>query len=768
MKKRSVRAAKSSAVLARAFAGIEMLEPRAYLSGVVLGAPINTTPTGLSVSFTTVTKADGTDADFNGDGKTDLVVADTTDNKVGLFLGHGDGTFSAPVTATVQSSPLPIAIADMNGDTHLDIVSGDLGFISIVNGDGAGGLGTVTNIPTNVDDNHAIGVADLDGNGKLDIVSASTTPGASPAAEVLLQQTNGTFVQQNLNLGGRTGFASLAVADFNGDGHADIALISQSGNTVTVLINNGDGTFGAPTDYATGSGPTSLVTGDFNGDNKPDIVTANSTGGSVSFLAGDGSGHFAAKVDSAVVGSPAGGGPLKVRTANLNNDSFPDLLVLLSSNSSHLDGAVLLANGNGTFHTGTTISTGGSTRTALAAGNINNNTDAIPPTSTDVIVANSSQITTLLNVTGQDTTAPTFTVPTTQPAATAGSTTYQFNVVYTDNNEVDASTLGNNNVTVTGPGGFSQAATLVSQNLGNGPSVQATYQITFSGGLTSANAGTYTVTANTVALTGGVTDANGNALAQANPPGDTFTLTLGAPSTGVTVGPIQGKFLTSVVAGSKGKPVKFKVTNTSGSTFKGTYVITLAASSTPAIDSSSIVLAQLSKKVNLKNGKSANISINKWNYPTVVGDYFIVVQADNGQGQIGTNATSTQVNVAAPFVDLNNLWNGVAPAMVAGKKTTLTFKVQNIGNVAAKGTLTVQLQATSGTTLDSTAQTVATVSPVHVSIQPGKSGTVHLRFVPGTISSGTYHLAITLNPLAGFNGINFTSNTVFSANTFTV
>ncbi|HEX5243003.1 MAG TPA: VCBS repeat-containing protein [Tepidisphaeraceae bacterium] len=760
MKKRSTRAAKSSAVLARAFAGIEMLEPRAYLNGVVLGSPINTTPTGLSVSFTTVTKADGTDADFNGDNKTDLVVSDTTDNKVALFLGHGDGTFAAPVTATVQSSPLPIAIADMNGDGNQDIVSGDLGFISIVDGDGTGGLGTVTNIPTNVDDNHAIGVADFDGNNKLDIVSASTTPGANPAAEILLQQTNGTFVQQNLNLGGRSGFAALAVGDFDGKNGPDIALISQSGNTVTVLLNNGDGTFGAPTDYATGSGPTSIVAGDFNGDGKTDLVTANSTGGSVSFLAGDGNGHFAAKVDSAVVGSPAGGGPLKVRTTKINSDTVPDLLVLLSNNSSHLDGAVLLGNGNGTFHTGTTISTGGATRTALAAGNIGG--DAL----TDIIVANSSSITTLLNTTAQDTTAPTFSVPTTQPAATAGSTTYQFNVVYSDNNEVDASTLGNNNLTVTGPGGFSQAATLVSQNLGNGPTVQATYQITFASGLTNANSGTYTVTAATTGA-GAVTDANGNDLA--SPATGTFAISLTAPNTGVTVGPIQGKFLPSVVAGSKGKPVKFKVTNTSGATFKGTYVVTLAASSTgPAIDSSSIVLAQLSKKVNLKNGKSATISINKWNYPTVVGDYFIVVQADNGQGQIGTNATASQVNVAAPFVDLNNLWNAVAPALVAGKKTTLTFKVQNIGNVAAKGTLTVQLQATTGTTLDSTAQTVATVSPVHVSIQPGKSGTVHLRFVPGTINSGTYHLAITLNPLAGFNGINFTSNTVFSANTFTV
>ena len=83
---------------------------------------------------------------------------------------------------------------------------------------------------------------------------------------------------------------------------------------MTVLLNNGNGTFAAPIDYNTGSGPTSIVADDFNGDGKIDIVTADSTGGAVSFLANNGNGTFpAAPVNSPVQGTPNGGGPIKVR-----------------------------------------------------------------------------------------------------------------------------------------------------------------------------------------------------------------------------------------------------------------------------------------------------------------------------------------------------------------------------------------------------------------------------------------------------------------------
>src|SRR5207248_9088250 len=215
---------------------------------------------------------------------------------------------------------------------------------------------------------------------------------------------------------------------------------------------------------------------------------------------------FKAKVDSAVAGSPAGSGPLKVRVTQFNTpDTIPDLLVLLNNNPSKIDADVLLGNGDGTFHTGTSIVTNGAQRTSLAAGDLDHDG------STDALVADSTKVTTLLNITGQDSTAPTATLSPTPPAATAGSTTYQFFVTYSDNTQVDAATLNNNNLTVTGPNGFSQSPTLVSQNLGNGPTVQATYQLTFPAPLSATDNGNYTVTS-TSNGSNAVKDANGNAL----------------------------------------------------------------------------------------------------------------------------------------------------------------------------------------------------------------------------------------------------------------
>src|SRR5579883_3121059 len=68
---------------------------------------------------------------------------------------------------------------------------------------------------------------------------------------------------------------SQAVGDFNSDGHADLAVINQNSNTVSVLLGSGNGSYGPKTDYATGTTPTSVVVGDFNGDGKLDLATGN-------------------------------------------------------------------------------------------------------------------------------------------------------------------------------------------------------------------------------------------------------------------------------------------------------------------------------------------------------------------------------------------------------------------------------------------------------------------------------------------------------------
>ena len=78
--------------------------------------------------------------------------------------------------------------------------------------------------------------------------------------------------------------SGVAVGDFNGDNKPDLAVANETSNTVSVLLGNGNGTFAAKVDYATGGYPNAVAVGDFNGDNKPDLDVANYSSDTVSIL----------------------------------------------------------------------------------------------------------------------------------------------------------------------------------------------------------------------------------------------------------------------------------------------------------------------------------------------------------------------------------------------------------------------------------------------------------------------------------------------------
>ena len=114
----------------------------------------------------------------------------------------------------------------------------------------------------------------------------------------------------------------VATGDFNGDGKADLVTSNVFGNTASILLNNGDGTFQAQVDYPTGVSPETVVVADFNGDLKPDLVVANYDGTSVSVLLGVGDGTFLTHVDY-----PTGVHPTSVAVEDFNGDSVADLAV---------------------------------------------------------------------------------------------------------------------------------------------------------------------------------------------------------------------------------------------------------------------------------------------------------------------------------------------------------------------------------------------------------------------------------------------------------
>ena len=220
-------------------------------------------------------------ADFDGDGHPDLAVANQNDGDVSILLGTGTGSFGPQTTFAAGPGPTTVAVGDFNGDGQPDLAFANYGnqgagnTVSILLGAGTGSFGPPTTFAVGGGP-FVVAVGDFNEDGQQDLAVGYYDSGGTSGVtvDVLLATGPGTFgAPASFAVG--TNPVSIAVADFNGDGHLDLAVGNRNSSFVSVLLGDGTGAFGAQTTFATLPEPYGVAVGDFNADGLPDLVVTD-------------------------------------------------------------------------------------------------------------------------------------------------------------------------------------------------------------------------------------------------------------------------------------------------------------------------------------------------------------------------------------------------------------------------------------------------------------------------------------------------------------
>ena len=297
----------------------EQLEPRLLLSGnYSFSLPQEVAVGDIPESIAS--------ADFNGDGRMDLAVTNNNDDTVSVLYSLAGGGFGDRVDVAVGDSPNFVVAGDFDGDGLADLAvtyteASAEDSVSVVYGLVGGGFGNRHDAFVGNYSTGGIALADFNGDGRADLAFADQ---GSSAVVVLYGRAGGGLDEGQQDVVVGNGASGIIAADFNGDGLDDMAVTNTDDHTVSVQYGLLAGGFGNPETLAVGDSPNFIVAGDFNGDGRVDLAvsyTGASDEDSITVLYGLVGGGFGDRQDTDMGNYSTGG----IATADFNGDGLADL-----------------------------------------------------------------------------------------------------------------------------------------------------------------------------------------------------------------------------------------------------------------------------------------------------------------------------------------------------------------------------------------------------------------------------------------------------------
>ncbi|HKT47813.1 MAG TPA: FG-GAP-like repeat-containing protein [Candidatus Acidoferrales bacterium] len=263
----------------------------------------------------------------------DLLITEPDNNDVIVLTSNGDGTFTKGAMAIpVGKGPSALVTADFDGDGNQDfaVTNETDNTISVFLGDGKGGFTQATGspiaLPSGVTGPTAMTLGDFNADGRQDLAIAANNNNTTQPGEfvVMLNQGSGAFAPAGPAVVVGKSPVAIASADFDTNGSADLAIVNQVDNSISVLLNNGAATFtqGPTSPLATGPTPTGIAVGDFAGTGTVDIAVTNSGSDSASVYTNAGLGELVLAFEA-----PAGSVPSAIIAASLSGQALPDFAI---------------------------------------------------------------------------------------------------------------------------------------------------------------------------------------------------------------------------------------------------------------------------------------------------------------------------------------------------------------------------------------------------------------------------------------------------------